>query len=174
MNHFLLPSTSSKSNDMKYGLYSVESMLNEMYKLGCTKQSMIAKISGGANILSSVTSSNIGQRNVEFAKDFCRTEGFRIVSEHSRGEHSRVILLVEEFETFIKTSSKDDSLVSRSESSLQREVSRAPETTSFEIQDDFIDFSSSRKTTSSYSVEDDFIDFNNSSSSSSSGELELF
>jgi chemotaxis protein CheD len=174
MNHFLLPSTSSSSNDMKYGLYSVESMLNEMYKLGCSKQSMVAKISGGANILSTVTSSNIGQRNVEFAKDFCNTEGFRIMSEHSRGEHSRVILLVENFETFIKTSSKDDSIVSRNESSLQREVSRTPVSTSFEIQDDFIDFSSSRKVTSSYSVEDDFIDFNNSKSSSSAGELELF
>jgi chemotaxis protein CheD len=177
MNHFLLPSTSSSSNDMKYGLYSVETMLNEMYKLGCTKQSMVAKISGGANILSTVTSSNIGHRNVEFAKDFCHTEGFRVVSEHTRGEHSRVILLVENFETFIKTSSKDDSTVSRSERSLQSEVSRVKTSTSFEIQDDFIDFSSTRKTSvSSYRVEDDFIDFNNTSSSSStkSGELELF
>jgi chemotaxis protein CheD len=35
MNHFLLPDTSNSSDDMKYGLFSVESMLNEMYKLGC-------------------------------------------------------------------------------------------------------------------------------------------
>ena len=45
MNHFLLPSTQNSNNDMKYGLYSVEAMLNEMYKLGCAKENMYAKIS---------------------------------------------------------------------------------------------------------------------------------
>ena len=33
MNHFLLPSSTNSNDDMKYGLYSVEAMLNEMYKL---------------------------------------------------------------------------------------------------------------------------------------------
>jgi chemotaxis protein CheD len=32
MNHFLLPTTNNNNDDMKYGLYSVEAMLNEMYK----------------------------------------------------------------------------------------------------------------------------------------------
>ena len=56
---------------MKYGLYSVEAMLNEMYKLGCSKANMLAKISGGADIMQiNMSSQSIGFRNVEFAKDF--------------------------------------------------------------------------------------------------------
>ena len=34
---FLLPKTENTIDDMKYGLYSVEAMLNEMYKMGCKK-----------------------------------------------------------------------------------------------------------------------------------------
>lgn len=37
MNHFLLPKTNNTNDDMKYGLYSVEAMLNEMYKLVVVK-----------------------------------------------------------------------------------------------------------------------------------------
>ncbi len=129
MNHFLLPSTNNTNDDMKYGLYSVEAMLNEMYKLGCSKDNMIAKISGGADIMQlNTSSSSIGFRNVEFAKDFCKSEGFRLVSEHTRGEHGRLILLANEFETFIKVTQKSetDNKILSEESSLQREITKAP------------------------------------------------
>ncbi|NQY53663.1 MAG: chemotaxis protein CheD [Campylobacteraceae bacterium] len=131
MNHFLLPSTQNSNNDMKYGLYSVEAMLNEMYKLGCAKENMYAKISGGADIMQlsiGSSSTSIGHRNVEFAKDFCKTEGFRILSEHTRGEHGRLILLVNEFDTFIKVTTKSDTdaKIFRDEKSLQTEITKEP------------------------------------------------
>ncbi len=130
MNHFLLPSTQNSNEDMKYGLYSVEAMLNEMYKLGCSKNTMVAKISGGADIMSlniSMTNS-IGHRNVEFAKDFCKTEGFKLLSEHTRGEHGRLILLTNEFETFIKVTQKSetDSQIAGEEKALQKEITKEP------------------------------------------------
>ena len=130
MNHFLLPSTSSTNDDMKYGLYSVEAMLNEMYKLGCSKGDMTAKISGGADImqLNNVSINSIGHRNVEFAKDFCKSEGFRLVSEHTRGEHGRLILLADTFETFIKVTQKSetDTKILNEEKALQTEITKAP------------------------------------------------
>ncbi len=129
MNHFLLPTTNSTNDDMKYGLYSVEAMLNEMYKLGCSKQNMTAKISGGADIMQLNMSSNtIGHRNVEFAKDFCKSEGFKLVSEHTRGEHGRLILLAEEFQTFIKVTQKSetDNKILNEEKALQTEITKAP------------------------------------------------
>jgi len=129
MNHFLLPHTNSSNDDMKYGLYSVEAMLNEMYKLGCRKQNMIAKISGGADVMKLGHSKDtIGFRNVTFAKDFCNAEGFRIVSEHVRGEHGRLILLADNFETFIKVTQKSetDAQISAEEAKLQREISKSP------------------------------------------------
>lgn len=110
MNHFLLPTTKNSNEDMKYGLYSVEAMLNEMYKLGCRKENMSAKISGGADIMQLNMSAiaSIGHRNVEFAKDFCKAEGFKIVSEHTRGDQGRLILLTGDFQTFIKVTEKSD------------------------------------------------------------------
>ena len=129
MNHFLLPSSSSTNDDMKYGLYSVEAMLNEMYKLGCSKQNMKAKISGGADIMQlSVANNSIGHRNVEFAKDFCNSEGFKLISEHTRGEHGRLILLAEAFQTFIKVTQKSetDNKILKEEKALQTEITKAP------------------------------------------------
>lgn len=129
MNHFLLPKTNNTNDDMKYGLYSVEAMLNEMYKLGCSKGNMVAKISGGADIMQiNLSAQSIGFRNVEFAKDFCKSEGFKLISEHTRGEHGRLILLANEFETFIKVTQKSetDSQILSDEKSLQQEITKAP------------------------------------------------
>lgn len=127
MNHFLLPATENSNEDMKYGLYSVEAMLNEMYKLGCKKENMAAKISGGADIMnmSSMTKS-IGHRNVEFAHTFCRSEGFRILSDHTRGNEGRVILIGNRFETFIKNVDNNNTSqeVASQEKKLQSEISR--------------------------------------------------
>ena len=104
-------------------------MLNEMYKLGCRKQNMIAKIAGGADVMKLGQSRDtIGMRNVNFAKDFCRSEGFKIMSEHIRGEHGRLILLTEDFDTFIKVTQKGetDAKIIAEESRLQTEISKAP------------------------------------------------
>lgn len=101
MNHFLLPTTNSFSDSYKYGLNSIETMLNEMYKMGCKKFNLQAKIAGGAHILKS-HDNRIGDKNVEFAVSFCKSEGIPIISEHTLGEHGRVIMMANEFKTFIR------------------------------------------------------------------------
>lgn len=135
MNHFLLPATNNANEDMKYGLYSVEVMLNEMYKLGCKKENMAAKIAGGADIMNmGSTTNSIGYRNVEFAHTFCQSEGFRILSDHTRGNQGRVILMANRFETFIKNVDNSDASVkvATQERSLQREIStRQPATAEY-------------------------------------------
>jgi len=135
MNHFLLPATENSNEDMKYGLYSVEAMINEMYKLGCTKRNMAAKISGGADIMNmSSLGKSIGHRNVEFAHTFCQSEGFRIISDHTRGNAGRVILIGDRFETFIKNvdNKNTSNEVVAQESKLQKELSiRQPATAEY-------------------------------------------
>lgn len=135
MNHFLLPATENSNEDMKYGLYSVEAMLNEMYKLGCKKENMAAKISGGADIMNmSSMSKSIGHRNVEFAHTFCKSEGFRILSDHTRGNDGRVILMGNHFETFIKNVDNNNTSqeVANQEKKLQNEISiRQPATAEY-------------------------------------------
>jgi len=135
MNHFLLPATENSNEDMKYGLYSVEAMLNEMYKLGCRKENMAAKISGGADIMNmSSMAKSIGHRNVEFAHTFCKSEGFRILSDHTRGNEGRVILIGNRFETFIKNVDNNNTSqeVANQEKKLQNEISiRQPATAEY-------------------------------------------
>ncbi len=135
MNHFLLPSTNNANEDMKYGLYSVEAMLNEMYKLGCSKNNMAAKISGGADIMNiGSMSQSIGHRNVEFAHTFCQSEGFRVLSDHTRGNAGRVILMANRFETFIKNveNKNTSNEVAEQERKLTRELSiRKPATSEY-------------------------------------------
>jgi len=128
MNHFLLPDTKNNLNDMKYGLYSVEAMLNEMYKMRCSKENIVAKISGGANIINLNFNSQIGKRNVDFAKEFCKKEGFKVISEHTRGEYGRLILLTNNFETFIKLTQRSEinKKISSNEKLLQSEIIKAP------------------------------------------------
>jgi len=135
MNHFLLPATDNSNEDMKYGLYSVEAMLNEMYKLGCRKENMAAKISGGADIMNLGSAvKSIGHRNVEFAQTFCQSEGFRVLSDHTRGNEGRVILMANRFETFIKNvdNKTTSTEVAAEEKKLQSEIStRKPATSEY-------------------------------------------
>jgi chemotaxis protein CheD len=125
MNHFLLPHTNNSNNDMKYGLFSVEAMLNEMFKLGVKKENLKAKIAGGADIIKIEKSFNsIGFRNVEFARDFCKSENIDIVSEHTRGNHGRLVLFTNSFETYIKINKSKDEKIAKDEYILQNELSK--------------------------------------------------
>jgi len=98
MNHFLLPSSCAKGESCRFGLYAMETMLNEMYKLGCRKENIKAKIAGGATILQNF-SDNIGERNVMFARNFCRAEGIQIVAESVLGNNGRVVMIDNAFNT---------------------------------------------------------------------------
>lgn len=102
MNHFLLPSSCSSGESCRFGLYAMETMLNELYKLGCRKENITAKICGGANILHDL-SDNIGERNVIFARSFCKSEGIRVTAENVLGTNGRVVMLDNGFKTIAKT-----------------------------------------------------------------------
>lgn len=98
MNHFLLPNSCYQNESCRFGLYAMESMLNEMYKLGCDKNNITAKIAGGATILQNFSKS-IGEKNVTFARDFCRSENIKIISESVFGNYGRIVMLGNEFKT---------------------------------------------------------------------------
>lgn len=101
INHFLLPTSCAKGESCRFGLFAMETMLNEMYKLGCKKENLTAKIAGGANILRDL-SENIGERNVMFARSFCKSEGIKVIAESVLGTKGRVVLLDNDFNTTVK------------------------------------------------------------------------
>lgn len=87
MNHFLLPDgDSAHSSPSCYGIHAMELLINEILKLGGDRRRLQAKIFGGAQIHAMTDSKlNIGRRNVEFVREFLKTEGIQIVGERVGG-----------------------------------------------------------------------------------------
>lgn len=102
MNHFLLPEALRSEMSYRYGINAMEMMMNEMYKLGCKKKNLIAKIAGGATMIRGF-SDRIGERNVEFAQIFCKKEGIPVRSEHVLGDRGRVIMVDCGCNTMVRT-----------------------------------------------------------------------
>ncbi|MBY6002457.1 chemotaxis protein CheD [Salipiger bermudensis] len=89
MNHFLLPHRAGRAEDVRYGAYSMELLINGMLKRGARKNRMVAKLFGGAKMLSHLR--DIGDSNVAFAREFLQNEGIPIASESTGGNAARRI-----------------------------------------------------------------------------------
>jgi chemotaxis protein CheD len=57
----------------------MESLINELMKLGARRDRLEVKLFGGGRILSSMT--DVGQKNIAFAREFLKVEGFKIAAE---------------------------------------------------------------------------------------------
>ena len=90
MNHFMLPEDSSSGDGnrwldpvaglaTRYGTHAMESLINELMKLGASRSRFEIKLFGAGRILASVT--DVGARNIEFVHEFLKTEGFRALAE---------------------------------------------------------------------------------------------
>ena len=89
MNHFMLPEDSSGgSNDWldpvaglatRYGSYAMESLINDLLKLGAARERLEIKLFGGGRVLSGLT--DVGSRNIAFVRSFIQLEGYRVAAE---------------------------------------------------------------------------------------------
>ncbi len=88
MNHFLLPDGDASSVDgVIFGLHSMELLINGLLRNGAVRSKLQAKLFGGASMISGL--SNIGERNVAFAHQFLKDEGFPIIAEDTGGRRGR-------------------------------------------------------------------------------------
>jgi len=81
MNHFMLPDGDSLDVSGRYGSYAMELLINEMLKLGARRETLQAKIFGGAQVMHSFTTMNVGERNTQFVVNYLHTERIPVVSE---------------------------------------------------------------------------------------------
>lgn len=81
MNHFMLPEGDSTDVSGRYGSYAMELLINEMLKLGARRETLQAKIFGGAQVMHNFTTMNVGERNTNFVVNYLQTERIPIVSE---------------------------------------------------------------------------------------------
>jgi chemotaxis protein CheD len=79
MNHFMLPDGAGDSG--RYGSYAMELLINEMMKRGASRMTMEAKVFGGGQVVSGMTTMNVGERNTNFVMDYLKTERIPIVSK---------------------------------------------------------------------------------------------
>jgi chemotaxis protein CheD len=59
----------------------MELLINELVKLGSSREYMQAKVFGGGAVISGFTTMNVGERNTKFVMDYLATERIPVVSK---------------------------------------------------------------------------------------------
>ena len=100
MNHFLLPLSRDgkdhwRANDpsaaTRYGNYAMEHMINDILSHGGRRRLLEIKICGGGRVLQEMKFINIGQKNIDFVKDYILTEGLNLIGEDVGGVYPRKV-----------------------------------------------------------------------------------
>ncbi len=90
MNHFLLPDGAAASGDpeaLRYGVHSMELLVNGLLKRGARRDRIETRLFGGARMVRGLT--DIGEKNSTFAEEFLRKEGLSFLGGSLRGNHGR-------------------------------------------------------------------------------------
>ena len=99
MNHFMLPEDITHGSSSwldpraglatRYGSFAMESLINDLMKLGARRDRLEVKLAGGGRILASMT--DVGGRNIQFARHWLSTEGLKIAGEDVGDSYPRRI-----------------------------------------------------------------------------------
>src|SRR5512139_1336910 len=89
MNHFMLPEDTTQGQSTwlaadaglatRYGSFAMESLINGLLKLGARRERLEVKLFGGGKILN--LDIDVGERNIEFARRWLKTEAYPVVAE---------------------------------------------------------------------------------------------
>lgn len=94
MAHILLPQAPKRITPEKYADTAIPLLLERMYKQGCKKEFLSAKIAGGAAMFkfnSSFTLAQIGERNIEITRRVLEEQNIPLLVEDVGGNLGRVI-----------------------------------------------------------------------------------
>lgn len=89
LNHFLLPEGRPGSENLSYGAYAMELLINELLKRGARKNRLEAKLFGGARLIRS--RAEVGSQNARFAVNFLANEGIASTGGSLGGVYARRI-----------------------------------------------------------------------------------
>jgi chemotaxis protein CheD len=100
MNHFMLPEDGSINDDKppdafsrqetRYGSFAMESLINDLLKLGAQRSRLEIKLFGGGRVLASMT--DIGAHNIAFVKHYLSVESLPIIAQDLGGERPRKVV----------------------------------------------------------------------------------
>lgn len=89
MNHFMLPQDASKGTSAwgtavsaatRYGNVAMERLINDILKLGSSRDNLEVKLVGGGKVLGA-SAIDIGARNIDFVRKYVCDEGFIVAGE---------------------------------------------------------------------------------------------
>jgi chemotaxis protein CheD len=97
MNHFMLPEDNSARDSRmpvvlatRYGSNAMESLINDVLKLGGLRDRLEIKVFGGGRVLAAMT--DIGARNIDFIRNYLSIEGLRMNAQDVGGEQPRKVV----------------------------------------------------------------------------------
>ena len=88
MNHFLLPGEGG-GEGLRYGVQSMELLVNALLRRGARRDRLEVKLFGGARLIDGLT--DVGSQNAAFAERFVRDEGLTAAGGSLRGQQARRI-----------------------------------------------------------------------------------
>lgn len=89
MNHFMLPEAEAGAD--RHGAYAMELMLNEMIKLGARRETLQARVFGGATLKAGVNAVHVGERSASFVRDYLAAERIPVVAQDVLDIHPRKV-----------------------------------------------------------------------------------
>jgi chemotaxis protein CheD len=142
MNHFLLGSSRyakgmpvCTTDAGRYGIHSMELLINEMWHRGAQRGHLKAKAFGGGSILKAADASTnnfftVGEVNVRFIIEYLQNEKIPLVSSDLGGPVGRVINFdSEDFSVYVrKMAAKGATVVKREEQYWKKSIQKQEET----------------------------------------------
>jgi len=100
MNHFMLPEDSSAGEGSwamggkaaRFGGFAMEQMINDILKNGGLRKNLEVKIFGGGKVIKNMSTMDVGQRNIDFVKNYIETEGLTLLSEDVGNIYPRKVI----------------------------------------------------------------------------------
>jgi chemotaxis protein CheD len=139
MNHFMLPEQGSESREaggpsLRYGLFAMESLINEFIKNGSARRDLEVKVFGGGAVVDAIHT-DVGAQNARFIINYLAVEGIRIIATDLGGSAPRKIyFFVEDGRVLVKYlwRLKNDT-IGRREAEYARALTLAPRVPQVEL-----------------------------------------
>ena len=95
INHYMLPLWNGEGlATPKYGNIAIEKLIAKLLSMGCRKESLVAKVFGGANVMGTGTEVfMIGDRNVTLAYEILAEYGIPVAASDVGGRVGRKIVM---------------------------------------------------------------------------------
>ncbi|HKM14434.1 MAG TPA: chemoreceptor glutamine deamidase CheD [Marinospirillum sp.] len=95
ITHFMLPFEQNNieliDSSIRYGSHALEVLINELLKLGASRENLEAKVFGGGDVLSAEGSHIIGERNAAFLLNYLEAENITLVSQSLLGSYPQKV-----------------------------------------------------------------------------------